>query len=94
MYCLIFLSSNKHSTILRGENGKLEKNLSWLIFYLFSCPFLKSILDLMSVGKRAFICSSKLVSRCGAVETNPASIHEDAGSIPGLTPWVGFLVLP
>ena len=23
-------------------------------------------------------------SRCGAVETNPTSIHEDAGSIPGL----------
>ena len=28
-------------------------------------------------------------SRCGAVETNSTSTHEDSGSIPGLTQWVG-----
>ena len=27
-------------------------------------------------------------SQRGTAETNPASIHEDAGSIPGLPPWV------
>ena len=30
----------------------------------------------------------------GTAEMNPTSIYEDAGSIPGLTPWVGGPVLP
>ena len=25
---------------------------------------------------------------CGSAVMNPSNIHEDAGSIPGLTPWV------
>ena len=33
-------------------------------------------------------------SRCGKAETNPTSIHEVVGLIPGLDPWVKDLVFP
>ena len=32
-------------------------------------------------------------SHCGSALTNPTSIHEDAGLIPGLTHWVKDLAL-
>ena len=33
-------------------------------------------------------------SHCGSVVMNPTSIHEDAGSILGLTQWVKYTALP
>ena len=32
-------------------------------------------------------------SHHGSAEMNPTSIHDDAGSIPGLTQWIGALAL-
>ena len=35
----------------------------------------------------------KRSSHCGSMVVNPTGIHEDVGSIPGLTQWVKHLVL-
>ena len=36
----------------------------------------------------------KQSSHCGSAVTNPTSIQEDTGLIPGLTQWAKDLVLP
>ena len=43
-----------------------------------------------SFSKYSFLGSS----HCDSVVTNPTSIHEDEGSIPGLAHWVKALALP
>ena len=47
-----------------------------------------------SVSTQPIKTLNRRSSHCGAAEMNPTSIHEDAGSIPGLTQWVKDLALP
>ena len=47
-------------------------------FPLWGCTFLFYGLSKAKVGSL----------HCGAVEMNPTVIHEDMGSIPGLTQWI------
>ena len=54
-------------------------------FYFLECKYY-----LVNVSRILFVGSS----RCGSVVTNLTSIHEDAGSIPGLAPWIKDPKLP
>ena len=77
---------------VRYENIKLlEENIS---SRLFDINLGSIFLDLSPQGRETKAKINKLgSSHCGSVETNPASIHQDAGLIPGLTQWVRDLVL-
>ena len=60
---------------------------------MIQCGILRALLGEVVTVSTLQDVKDPLCSRCCAAEVNPSSIHEDLGSIPGLTQWVMDLVL-
>ena len=75
---LISVAGLKVLSILTDQNGSAMRSP-----YL-AIHFINSLIKIFTSGN----------SHHGRMETNPTSIHEDAGFIPGLAQWVGDSALP
>ena len=82
---LVFLGPGYLFHPLRKVSNILSSNT------ISACFSVLSFWDLCNANVRSFL---KRSSHCGSTEMNVTSIHEDAGSVLGLTQWVKDPVLP
>ena len=84
--CLIIHSINK-IPVPGGRGDKTARVYIQKITISLPCYWLKTF-GIPDLNKYLILKIHIWSSRPGSVETNPTSIHEVAGSIPGLAQWV------
>ena len=72
------------------SNDRIPMNSKYLIMFNFLVIKKRTytIIFLYQFSRYSLKEISLRSSHCGSVVMNPTSIHEDAGSIPGLVQWV------
>ena len=83
------ISKSTHALCVRLLNSA-ALNFGKYIFKKLGCRGFLELQTKLLIKNHVFFGSSLGSS----AETNPASIHEDLGSIPGLAQWVRDLALP